>query len=234
MKPRTGYGLPLFVVLTMAVGIVVLGDRPPTVVPIEEEALVDRSFTERASRSGDREDARRLEELNEVATQEAAGWARFFAEAEQQKTAAEVLAAQEAQRAAQREEARRRAERNRRAIARRQAQASQQAPSSGATGASGVLACIRRYEGAYTTNTGNGYYGAYQFDLRTWGGDPDRRTGLRSAGAVTRAGYGGWANHLPSQAPPHVQDAAAAQLFRERALQPWGAKARANCAGMTL
>jgi len=29
-------------------------------------------------------------------------------------------------------------------------------------------ACIRRHEGTWTTNTGNGYYGAYQFLLSTW------------------------------------------------------------------
>lgn len=105
----------------------------------------------------------------------------------------------------------------------------QAAPSRGG----GVLPCIRRYEGAYTTNTGNGYYGAYQFDRNTWGGKPDPQ-GVRRSGAVTRAGHGEWANRLPSDAPPSVQDAAAAQLFRERGLKPWGNKARANCAGLTL
>lgn len=29
-------------------------------------------------------------------------------------------------------------------------------------------ACIRSYEGWWTANTGNGYYGAYQFLLSTW------------------------------------------------------------------
>lgn len=83
-----------------------------------------------------------------------------------------------------------------------------------------ILACIRSYEGAYSTNTGNGFYGAYQFTLETWGGErgPD---GLRHAGAVTRAGFGEFANTLPSDAPPHVQDAAAWQLYQERGLQPW-------------
>jgi len=34
----------------------------------------------------------------------------------------------------------------------------------------GVAACIRQHEagGNYATNTGNGYYGAYQFDIATW------------------------------------------------------------------
>jgi hypothetical protein len=29
-------------------------------------------------------------------------------------------------------------------------------------------ACIRSHEGWWTANTGNGYYGAYQFLLSTW------------------------------------------------------------------
>lgn len=29
-------------------------------------------------------------------------------------------------------------------------------------------ACIRSHEGGWTTNTGNGYYGAFQFTLSTW------------------------------------------------------------------
>lgn len=37
-------------------------------------------------------------------------------------------------------------------------------------GAGGLAACIRQREsgGDYSTNTGNGYYGAYQFDQSTW------------------------------------------------------------------
>lgn len=53
--------------------------------------------------------------------------------------------------------------------------------------------------GNYSINTGNGYYGAYQFSPRTW----------RSLG------YAG----LPNQAPPHVQDEAAARL---KARSGWG------------
>lgn len=53
----------------------------------------------------------------------------------------------------------------------------------------------------YSTNTGNGYYGAYQFDLSTW----------RSVGG---SGY-------PNQAPPAEQDARALQLYRMRGWQPW-------------
>jgi hypothetical protein len=52
------------------------------------------------------------------------------------------------------------------------------------------LSKLRQCEsgGNYQTNTGNGYYGAYQFSLGTW----------------QRLGYSG----LPSNAPPSVQDQA--------------------------
>jgi hypothetical protein len=74
-----------------------------------------------------------------------------------------------------------------------------------ATAPSDDFARLRACEsgGRYATNTGNGFYGAYQFDVRTWRG----------------LGYGG----LPSQAAPAVQDAAAAQLQAERGWSPWPA-----------
>ncbi|HZZ98244.1 MAG TPA: peptidoglycan-binding protein, partial [Jatrophihabitantaceae bacterium] len=53
----------------------------------------------------------------------------------------------------------------------------------------------------YATNTGNGYYGAYQFDLSTW----------QSVGG---SGY-------PNQASKAEQDARALILYRERGWQPW-------------
>lgn len=53
----------------------------------------------------------------------------------------------------------------------------------------------------YSINTGNGYYGAYQFSLTTWQG----------------LGYGG----LPSQASPAQQDAAAQTLYDEAGWSPW-------------
>lgn len=58
----------------------------------------------------------------------------------------------------------------------------------------------------YRINTGNGYYGAYQFDLRTWRG-------------LGRSGY-------PHQAAPATQDAAARELQADRGWQPWPACAR--------
>jgi hypothetical protein len=57
--------------------------------------------------------------------------------------------------------------------------------------------------GNYATNTGNGFYGAYQFDLQTW------------------AGYGGYAR--PDLAPPAIQDAKAQQTQNARGWQPWPA-----------
>jgi peptidoglycan hydrolase-like protein with peptidoglycan-binding domain len=53
----------------------------------------------------------------------------------------------------------------------------------------------------YSINTGNGHYGAYQFDLPTW----------RSVGG---SGY-------PYQASPGEQDARALMLYRMRGWQPW-------------
>ncbi|MCW2673523.1 MAG: Transglycosylase-like domain protein [Frankiales bacterium] len=60
--------------------------------------------------------------------------------------------------------------------------------------------------GNYATNTGNGYYGAYQFDQRTWHG----------------LGYSG----LPSSASPADQDQAAHTLQAGRGWQPWPSCAR--------
>jgi hypothetical protein len=53
----------------------------------------------------------------------------------------------------------------------------------------------------YKINTGNGYYGAYQFNLSTW----------RSVGGT---GY-------PNLASPAEQDARALKLYRMRGWQPW-------------
>ena len=64
-----------------------------------------------------------------------------------------------------------------------------------------ALARLRSCEGSYTSNTGNGYYGAYQFDERTWGN------------------YGGY--ELASDAPAAVQDEKAWQTYKARGWQPW-------------
>src|SRR5262249_54167069 len=53
----------------------------------------------------------------------------------------------------------------------------------------------------YSINTGNGHYGAYQFDLPTWY-------------SVGGAGF-------PNRAVKHVQDKRALILYRERGWEPW-------------
>ena len=67
----------------------------------------------------------------------------------------------------------------------------------------GVWSALRKCEsgGDYATNTGNGYYGAYQFALTTW-------RGLQLSG-------------LPSSASPAVQDAAAVRLEKIEGWRPW-------------
>jgi hypothetical protein len=65
------------------------------------------------------------------------------------------------------------------------------------------LAALRNCEsgGNYRINTGNGYYGAYQFNLQTWRG----------------LGYSGY----PNQASPATQDAAVRKLYAQRGWAPW-------------
>ncbi len=82
------------------------------------------------------------------------------------------------------------------------------APSPGASGGSvsgGVWLQLRTCESGdnYAENTGNGFYGAYQFSQQTWNG----------------LGLSG----LPSSAPPAVQDQAAMKLQAEDGWAPWPA-----------
>lgn len=55
--------------------------------------------------------------------------------------------------------------------------------------------------GDYATNTGNGYYGAWQFDLKTW--------------------YSVGGTGLPSNASAQEQNERAYQLYLARGWQPW-------------
>ncbi|MGI9027802.1 MAG: G5 domain-containing protein [Candidatus Saccharimonadales bacterium] len=64
-----------------------------------------------------------------------------------------------------------------------------------------ALARLRSCEGSYTSATGNGYYGAYQFDVRTWNN------------------FGGYPN--AAAAPPIVQDQKAQETYQRRGWQPW-------------
>jgi hypothetical protein len=68
---------------------------------------------------------------------------------------------------------------------------------------SGIWSQLRSCEsgGNYSDDTGNGYYGAYQFALSTW-------RGLALGG-------------LPSSASPEIQDAAAVRLQRLDGWNPW-------------
>jgi uncharacterized protein YabE (DUF348 family) len=72
----------------------------------------------------------------------------------------------------------------------------------------GALARLRSCEGSYTSNTGNGYYGAYQYDISTW------------------ANYQGFAN--ASLAPPDVQDEKAWLTYQKRGWQPWPSCSRSQ------
>jgi len=81
------------------------------------------------------------------------------------------------------------------------------APATSAAGG-GVWASLRQCEsgGNYADNTGNGYYGAYQFSAGTWHG----------------LGYAG----LPSAATPAVQDQAAQKLQARSGWGQWPACSR--------
>jgi len=67
----------------------------------------------------------------------------------------------------------------------------------------GALARLRSCEsgGNYDRNSGNGYYGAYQYDISTW------------------ANWGGFAR--ADLAPPSVQDEKAWETYKRRGWQPW-------------
>lgn len=77
------------------------------------------------------------------------------------------------------------------------------APANYTQGAGGWAAGVRQREsgGNYATNTGNGYYGAYQFNQSTW------------------RGVGG--SGLPSEASPAEQDMRAQLLYNQRGCSPW-------------
>jgi resuscitation-promoting factor RpfA len=73
----------------------------------------------------------------------------------------------------------------------------------GANPTASQLYALRMCEsgGNYRINTGNGYYGAYQFSLQTWRG----------------LGFGGY----PHQASPATQDAAVRKLYARSGWSPW-------------
>jgi len=141
--------------------------------------------------------AQEAQQQAEVAAQaQAAATAQAEANAEAQAQAQQEAAAQAAAAAQQHAEAVAYA-RAQAAAAAQAAQAQKQASSS----AGGVWLELRDCESGddYSANTGNGYYGAYQFALSTW----------------QDLGFGG----LPSDAPPAVQNEAAEEL---QARAGWG------------
>jgi hypothetical protein len=78
-------------------------------------------------------------------------------------------------------------------------------PSASYVSSGGQFAELRECESGdnYSDNTGNGYYGAYQFSLQTW----------------QSIGYAG----LPSDASPSMQDQAAQQLQAQSGWGQWPA-----------
>ena len=82
------------------------------------------------------------------------------------------------------------------------------APAQASTATADDFARLRQCESGnnYRINTGNGYYGAYQFNLNTWHG----------------LGYSGY----PHQAAPATQDQAAHELQADRGWSPWPACSR--------
>lgn len=77
-----------------------------------------------------------------------------------------------------------------------------------ATATGDLLAQLRYCEagGDYTRNSGNGYFGAYQYNIGTW------------------SNYGGYAR--PDLAPASVQDAKALETIAARGWSPWPTCAR--------
>jgi hypothetical protein len=88
------------------------------------------------------------------------------------------------------------------------ASSSSSSSSSSNSGLDAAFAALRKCEsgGNYKINTGNGYYGAYQFDPKTW----------------RALGYSG----LPSDAAPEVQDEAARKLLAKAGWGQWPACSR--------
>ncbi|HEY2562587.1 MAG TPA: transglycosylase family protein [Acidimicrobiales bacterium] len=125
--------------------------------------------------------------------------AQAQASALQQQGAAQQQAAQQAQQAAQQAQQQAAAQ----AAAQQAAQQQQAAAATAPSSLGGDFAALRQCEsgGNYSDNTGNGYYGAYQFSESTWQG----------------MGYSG----LPSDASPAQQDQVAEQLQAEQGWSPW-------------
>jgi len=84
--------------------------------------------------------------------------------------------------------------------------ASQPVVAAGATADNMLALRLCESGSTYTRNSGNGYYGAYQYDIGTW------------------ANFDGYAR--PDLAPADVQDAKFLQTFADRGWSPWPACSR--------
>jgi hypothetical protein len=82
--------------------------------------------------------------------------------------------------------------------------------------AAAFLACVRQREsgGNYAIDTGNGYYGAYQFHQGTWDD------------AARYAGRPDLVGRRPNTASPADQDAVALALYNRYGAAPWGGTCR--------
>jgi len=92
------------------------------------------------------------------------------------------------------------------------------AASTGASSGDPFLACTRAHEssGNYSINTGNGYFGAYQFLQSTW------NSTAQAAGRSDLVGVN------PANAAPADQDLLALTLYHQQGAGPWGGR----CAGL--
>lgn len=185
---------------------------------VEDEKVMINSVEYKSKRRAAAE-ARRLaaEEAARIAAERAAAAeaARLASERAAERQAAERRAAkQAAAEAARKQAAAEAARREAAAAAKRAKQAprasrSRTAPPVTSGGADGVWAALRKCEsgGNYAINTGNGYYGAYQFSASTWN---SMGTGYARA----------------DLAPPAVQDDAARRLQARAGWGQWPACSR--------
>ena len=159
-------------------------------IPLQQAAQQQQAAQAQQGAAQQQAAQQQAAEAQQAAAQQQAAQQQAAQAAQAQQAAAQQQAAQAAaaQQAAQQQQA---------------AQAQQAAPAAAPSSLSDDFARLRQCEsgGDYGDNTGNGYYGAYQFSQSTWEG----------------LGYSG----LPSDASPAQQDQAAQQLQAARGWSPW-------------
>jgi flagellar biosynthesis GTPase FlhF len=149
---------------------------------LQQQAAAQQQAAQQAQQAAQQQQAAAQQQAAQQAQQQAAQQAQQAAQQAQQQAQQQAAAQAAAQQAAQQQQA-----------------AAATAPSS----LGGDFAALRQCEsgGDYSDNTGNGYYGAYQFSESTWQG----------------MGYSG----LPSEASPAQQDQVAEQLQAQQGWSPW-------------